>query len=196
MTEKTTTKPSAPIPLSARESEVMALAAQGLLDKEIATRMGVSTSSVRTYWDRMRAKLGAANRAHAIALGMPHNLIDKVDEEIGHLVLGNIEDEAISICDKRGTFRTWNKGVKTILGYDKEEWIGQHSSIIFIPEEKGEATVELDDADKAGASVNERWHLHKDGNHFWGVNTVIPLEASSTQGAYIKIVRPKPAPGS
>ncbi len=56
--------------LSEREREVLFLAADGLTDKEIAVRLQIGTKTVRTYWDRMRAKLGAASRTQCLALAL------------------------------------------------------------------------------------------------------------------------------
>lgn len=54
--------------LSPREQEVIALAAAGLTDAAIASRLGVSPHTVRTHLTRVFTKLGAANRAEAVAL--------------------------------------------------------------------------------------------------------------------------------
>jgi DNA-binding CsgD family transcriptional regulator len=48
--------------LSARENELVSLASCGLTDKEIARRLGVSLSTVRTYLDHAFRKLGVDNR--------------------------------------------------------------------------------------------------------------------------------------
>ena len=48
--------------LSERESEVLRHAANGLVDKEIAVQMGVSVHTLRTYWVRIRGKLGVLIR--------------------------------------------------------------------------------------------------------------------------------------
>jgi DNA-binding CsgD family transcriptional regulator len=53
--------------LSEREAQIMDLAALGLLDKEIVSRLGVSLNTVKTYWSRIRAKLGQSTRAGLIA---------------------------------------------------------------------------------------------------------------------------------
>ena len=169
------------------------MAATGLIDKEIAVKLGVTLATVRTYWERIRKKLDATNRAHAIALGMPHNKIERAGDEVFEFLVHSIEHEAISMCDENGRFLTWNKGVLAVTGYTAEEWIGQHHRLIFLPEEESEADQEFRDADKAGASVNDRWHLHKDGHRFWGTNIVIPLTGAGAAG-YAKIVRPKPSP--
>lgn len=54
-------------PLSERERQIVRLGARGLTDKEIADRLAVSITTVRTYWIRLRRKLNATNRAQAIA---------------------------------------------------------------------------------------------------------------------------------
>jgi PAS domain S-box-containing protein len=180
------------LPLSPREQEIITYAAAGEIDKEIADRLGVSVASVRTYWERLRTKLGAANRTHAIALGMPHNRLDHLADEINAFILRNIEDEAIFVCDEEGKILSWNKGVEALFGYTEEEWVGKHVSIFFVPDEKSLAPRELNDADRAGASVNYRWHLRKDGSRFWGANTVLAFEPPREGAAYAKIVRAMP----
>jgi DNA-binding NarL/FixJ family response regulator len=61
-------QPSEPaIPaLSRREVEVIHLVAEGLTDKEIATRLSISAKTVSEHVERARNKLGAANRASAV----------------------------------------------------------------------------------------------------------------------------------
>lgn len=53
--------------LSEREREIVHLAARGATDKEICARLGLTLPTVRTYWERIRTKLGVSNRAHAVA---------------------------------------------------------------------------------------------------------------------------------
>jgi PAS domain S-box-containing protein len=55
------------VTLSGRETEILLLALDGRTDKEIAAELHLTITTVRTYWDRLRAKLGAVNRAQAIA---------------------------------------------------------------------------------------------------------------------------------
>lgn len=53
--------------LSARESEVLELAADGLIDTAIAARLEISVATVRGYWMRIRSKMGVASRAELVA---------------------------------------------------------------------------------------------------------------------------------
>jgi DNA-binding CsgD family transcriptional regulator len=48
--------------LSTREEQVLSYAAAGYLDKQISNTLGVSLNTLRTYWQRIRTKLGDAPR--------------------------------------------------------------------------------------------------------------------------------------
>ncbi|KOV36807.1 LuxR family transcriptional regulator [Streptomyces sp. XY431] len=61
--------------LTAREREVMAMAATGLSNEEIAGRMYVSPFTVRTHIHRAMAKLDARDRAQLVALAYQTGLV-------------------------------------------------------------------------------------------------------------------------
>ena len=54
--------------LSKRERDVMALLQQGMSNEQIAEAMGIRVSTVKTYMRRIFERMGAQNRAHAVAL--------------------------------------------------------------------------------------------------------------------------------
>ena len=56
--------------LTARELEVLELAARGRLNKEIAAELGVSLYTIRSHFSNIREKLGADNKASAVAIAM------------------------------------------------------------------------------------------------------------------------------
>ncbi len=56
--------------LSPQEKRVLYLAAEGGTDKAIALSLGLHPSTVRTHWERIRAKLSASDRANAVAIGL------------------------------------------------------------------------------------------------------------------------------
>jgi DNA-binding CsgD family transcriptional regulator len=58
--------------LSPRELQAAHMVAQGLPDKEIARRMGLSVTTVRTHLERSFRKLGASNRTALAHLLGPH----------------------------------------------------------------------------------------------------------------------------
>jgi DNA-binding CsgD family transcriptional regulator len=53
--------------LSKREQEIVDLASTGLLDKEIAPRLGITDNTIKTYWKRIRQKLGEGTRPGLVA---------------------------------------------------------------------------------------------------------------------------------
>lgn len=61
--------------LTDRELEVLALLAEGLSNAEIAQQLTISTSTAKHHVRAILSKLGAANRAGAVALAMQHDLI-------------------------------------------------------------------------------------------------------------------------
>jgi DNA-binding NarL/FixJ family response regulator len=62
--------------LTEREVEVLRHLARGLSDKEIASRLYVSESTVKTHLRAIYAKLNLRNRAHAAAFAVEHRLVD------------------------------------------------------------------------------------------------------------------------
>ena len=57
-----------PCPLSARELEVLKRLAQGMVYKQIAHELDLSTSTVRTHLHNIYGKLGAVDRAQAVLM--------------------------------------------------------------------------------------------------------------------------------
>jgi PAS domain S-box-containing protein len=54
--------------LSPREREIVDLAATGHTDQGIAHKLDISTPTVGTYWNRIRAKIGPYSRTEIVAL--------------------------------------------------------------------------------------------------------------------------------
>ncbi len=61
--------------LTGRESEVLALLAQGLANKQIAAHLGISEHTVKFHVSAIFSKLGASSRTEAVRLGVRLGLI-------------------------------------------------------------------------------------------------------------------------
>ena len=61
--------------LTPREIEVLRLLAEGLGNKEIASRLSVSEHTVKFHVASIMGKLGASSRTEAVMLGIPHGII-------------------------------------------------------------------------------------------------------------------------
>ncbi len=174
--------------LSGRESQVALLAADGLTDKEIAKRLDLQLATIRTYWDRIREKLGTRNRIQSISklLAQFYREKSRSEREYEHimkLVVESVPDFAIFIMEPTGIIRTWNEGVKEVFGYDENEWIGRSAEIIFTEADRsaGALQQELSAAMELGRANNQRWHQRKDGSKFWGsgfASTVLDEEGN------------------
>jgi len=69
--------PPAEHPLSPRETEVLTLTAEGLTNKEIAYRLGISERTVQFHLNSIFNKSGAQSRTEAVALALKHGWIGK-----------------------------------------------------------------------------------------------------------------------
>jgi len=67
--------PAAPHPFSPRELQVLSLAAEGLTNKEIAYRLGVSERTVQFHMNSVFNKTGTGSRTEAVALALRNGWI-------------------------------------------------------------------------------------------------------------------------
>jgi PAS domain S-box-containing protein len=168
--------------LSTREREIVLLAAGGLTDKEIAKDLGLTLASVRTYWERLRNKLGASNKSHAVALTL-RNIVFTQEKAIlekdrwMQLIVESAEDFAMFAVDDDGQILSWNPGVERLLGYTEQEFLKMNCEEIFTPEDRAEGAPERerDTARRDGRALDERWHVRKDGKRLWGSGMMIQL---------------------
>jgi LuxR family transcriptional regulator, quorum-sensing system regulator BjaR1 len=72
--------PCGPGLLTEREREILALTAAGYGDKAIAARLGISERTIRFHLSECERRLGAANRAHAVAVALKSGEIDVLAE--------------------------------------------------------------------------------------------------------------------
>lgn len=61
--------------ITSRETEVLRMLAQGLVNKDIAARLGISEHTVKFHISSILDKLGASTRTEAVTLGIRRGLI-------------------------------------------------------------------------------------------------------------------------
>jgi DNA-binding NarL/FixJ family response regulator len=70
-------RPSSPeAPLSPREVEILQKIAYGSTTKEVADQLGISFHTVKTHLERIFEKLGANDRAQAVAIAIRQGLVE------------------------------------------------------------------------------------------------------------------------
>jgi two-component system nitrate/nitrite response regulator NarL len=63
-------------PLSPREVEILQKIAYGATTKEVADQLGISFHTVKTHLERIFEKLGANDRAQAVAIAIRQGLVE------------------------------------------------------------------------------------------------------------------------
>ena len=61
--------------LTGRETEVLQLAAQGLANKQIAMRLGISEHTIKFHLSSLYAKLGVSSRTEAVRAGVRRGMV-------------------------------------------------------------------------------------------------------------------------
>jgi len=131
--------------LSNREHQVITLAGEGLTDYAIASRLGISEPTVKSYWVRVRSKMGPSNRTELVALALKEAcdihakeltttilaLREKLSNagskaaELRRAILEKSQDAALEV-DDNGKFMWINATAEKLFGYSIEEIKGQH----------------------------------------------------------------------
>jgi DNA-binding CsgD family transcriptional regulator len=134
-------EPDVQVGLSEREREVLFLAGDGLTDKEIALRLDIGQKTVRTYWDRMRAKLGAASRTEVLAKAV-QTAYDQVAASEQRLrvfvdnmpVMFNAYDENLNVI-------VVNQECERVTGYSADEFFTGLAYESAIPNDESRAYI-------------------------------------------------------
>jgi PAS domain S-box-containing protein len=84
------------------------------------------------------------------------------------------------MLNSQGTIVTWNRGIRELLGYEREEIVGQRGSMVFNLADQASRAFqqELATAKRDGESITERLNVHKDGSEIWVHDTATSLRNS------------------
>jgi PAS domain S-box-containing protein len=99
---------------------------------------------------------------------------------------------AIVITDLSGSVVAWNAGAVLLLEWTFAEMDGKPADIFFTPEDlaAGVPHQEMLQALEKGHAADERWHIRKSGDRFWGSGEMMPLiDAPDSVIGFVKIVR-------
>jgi PAS domain S-box-containing protein len=98
---------------------------------------------------------------------------------------------AFIITTPEGIITAWDGGAEKLLQYTADEAIGKPITIIFTDHDisHGEDKKEREQALKHGFAEDERWHVRKDENIFWGSGIIVPLRSRGKVIGFGKIFR-------
>jgi PAS domain S-box-containing protein len=119
--------------------------------------------------------------------------VTDTDLDFARLIVDSATDFAIFTVDASGILTSWNIGAETILGWSADDAIGQNGEMVFTAEDR-EAAAPANEMNRAladGRSINERWHVRKDGGRFWGSGLMMPLRGAA--GGFVKLMQDRTA---
>lgn len=65
-------------PLSSQQRRVLSMAAEGMANKRIALMLNISTQTVKNHFYNIYRRLGAKDRASAVAIAFRQRLLDRL----------------------------------------------------------------------------------------------------------------------
>jgi PAS domain S-box-containing protein len=112
------------------------------------------------------------------------------EKRFEHL-MGKVTNFAIIFKGTDGIIQEWNVGAENLFGWKRVEAIGQSIKMIYTPDDraKGESEKEMGTAAQNGYAEDERWHLRRDGSHFFASGLLHAIREEGELTGYVKIVR-------
>jgi DNA-binding CsgD family transcriptional regulator len=78
--------------VTAREAQILSWVRAGMNNQQIGVELGISALTVKNHVQKILRKLGASNRAHAVALAMQWRLLSEDNVPSGFSALGGPEN--------------------------------------------------------------------------------------------------------
>ena len=139
--------------LSEREQQLITLASEGLTDTAIGHRLGICEPTVKSYWRRVRGKLGPYNRTELVAHALKEesalvvaelngeisrlrNALERTDRELLDLQREMLENapDAVLAVDQDGCFVWMNLEAERMFGYRLDELVGKPIVVLVPPD--------------------------------------------------------------
>jgi PAS domain S-box-containing protein len=155
--------------------------------------LGVYTAKTRKFSsDQIEFVQAVANLIAAVVVRQAgHDALCRSEAQ-NRMLVEQVKDYAIFMIDPDGRAASWNEGVKRVLGYDEEDFLGTPASDLFTQSDlfKGVPQYELAEARARGQANNDRWMVRKDGSRFWasGITTALRDEDGRLLG-FTKVMR-------
>jgi two-component system, LuxR family, sensor kinase FixL len=93
------------------------------------------------------------------------------------LLLASASRYAIFMVDADGSIQTWNKASERVFGWQEDEVLGRHCSILYSPDgnEWQRADAHFAEASRIGGVTDEIWQVRRNGSEFLADVTITPL---------------------
>jgi PAS domain S-box-containing protein len=118
-------------------------------------------------------------------------------EERYRVLVEAVRRYAIFMLDPKGTIMTWNAGVRELLGYERDDIVGQSGALVFNATDRavGAFKRELAQAKRLGESISEHAAIHKNRTEVRIHETTTAVHAlDGTLMGFAKVSRAADAP--
>lgn len=107
------------------------------------------------------------------------------------LVLDSAIEYAVITADASGRITEWSQGAHRIMGWSREDMLGQSLHRFFTPEdcENGVPEREMGQAASRGRADDDRWHLRENGERFFASGIMMPMFRDGNLIGVVKILR-------
>jgi PAS domain S-box-containing protein len=108
------------------------------------------------------------------------------------LILENTADYAFIGTDVARRITEWEGGAAAITGWSPDEAMGQPADILFDARDReaGMPETEANRALASGRAEDRRWHVRRDGSHFFAEGVMVPLrDGQDRVRGFAKILR-------
>jgi PAS domain S-box-containing protein len=109
----------------------------------------------------------------------------RLSEEQLRLLVESVTHYALFSLGSTGTIKLWNRGAEEVFGYTASQIVGQNYSTLYTEDDARDAIPEaqLSNASLTGVSVDERWHIRKDGSRFFASGRITRIAATDGNAA-------------
>lgn len=163
--------------LSERQRQMVELAGHGYTDKEIARRLSLSEGTLRTYWDRLRARMGAQSRTEVLARISQYRY-DRLRAEHDELVsiLKNLP-QFVWTASPTGNVDYCNDWFMRYSGRSQSECLGPGCKILMPEEDLPQSAERWRNAQVTGEpyEAQVRFQCGTDGQFRWHLIRLFPL---------------------
>ncbi|KAB5581267.1 hypothetical protein GE09DRAFT_1280000 [Coniochaeta sp. 2T2.1] len=112
-------------------------------------------------------------------------------DEAFRIFVQAVKDYGIFLLDDKGRIASWNTGAELIMGYKREDIIGQHFSIFYGADDVAirRPELELETCLREGRADDEGWRYKRDGSRFWASLIITALYKDGAHVGFAEIIR-------
>jgi len=156
-------------------------------EEQVTINRGPGGTAQETYFNFVHQPLldvaGTVKEIMIVAVDVTEKVLDRTEAERTNSLLASIvdsSDDAIVSKDLDGVITSWNKSAERMFGYDSQEAIGQHITLI-VPWERRSEEDDIIDRLRKGQRIDhfETVRRRKDGTYLDVALTISPIRDSA-----------------